>query len=298
MNMHLTIARTSANEMNHKPRLIGSRRGVLIAIAIAGVWAAYYAGLDPRELIPGEGGLKLAGEFFGAAFQPAYTYQQTPPDGAPPFLVKVMYAMITTVIFAAAAIGISIVLGLMLGFLASTSWWMGDPAFRGRSTRVIGPIAYSFVRTLIAGMRSVHELLWAVIFFAAMGISPVAAVIAIVIPYAGTLAKVFSEMIDEAPRDAAVSMRATGGTSVQAFCFGLLPLALPDLIAYALYRFECGLRSSAILGFFGILTVGYHLEDAFHYGQYREVWTYLYALFLLVALMDWWSGSVRRRLVV
>ena len=78
---------------------------------------------------------------------------------------------------------------------------------------------------------------------------------------------------------------------------GLLPRALPDLAAYAFYRFECALRSSAVLGFFGFPTLGYYLSASFENLHYGEVWTYLYALFLLVAAADLWSGVLRRRLV-
>ena len=123
------------------------------------------------------------------------------------------------------------------------------------------------------------------------------AVIAIAIPYAGTLAKVFSEMIDEAPREASHALRAAGAGPVQVFLFGLLPRALPDMAAYALYRLECALRSSAILGFFGWPTLGYFIKQEWEAADYGEVWTYLYVLLGLVLLVEWWSGGLRRRFV-
>ena len=143
-------------------------------------------------------------------------------------------------------------------------------------------------------MRSIHELLWAVMFLAALGASDLTAVIAIAIPFAGTFAKVFSELLDEAPRDSAAALRAGGASSVQVIIFGVLPRAQSDMTAYAFYRFECALRSSAILGFFGYPTLGYYIAASFENLHYGEVWTYLYALFLLIAAADWWSGSFRR----
>ena len=123
------------------------------------------------------------------------------------------------------------------------------------------------------------------------------AILAIALPYAGTLAKVFSEMVDEAPRESAAALAGAGATPLAAFLFGLLPRALPDLAAYAFYRFECALRSSAVLGFFGFPTLGYYLAASFENLHYGEVWTYLYTLFLLVVAADVWSGALRRRLV-
>jgi phosphonate transport system permease protein len=71
--------------------------------------------------------------------------------------------------------------------------------------------------------------------------------------------------------------------------------ALPDIGAYSFYRFECALRSSAILGFFGPETLGKFIRLAWNENHYGEVWTYLYTLFALILLADWWSGVLRRR---
>ena len=118
--------------------------------------------------------------------------------------------------------GLALVLGLGLGFLASSAWWADEPRVAGRGwrgvpRRVAAPALYGAVRMLIGLMRSVHELLWAVLFLAAVGFNPLTAVIAIAIPYGGTLAKVFSEMVDEAPRDAAHALRAAGATPLQVY---------------------------------------------------------------------------------
>ena len=81
------------------------------------------------------GGLAIAGEFFSRALSPALAYEaETVPAGAQPLLVKVLAAARTTVVFAAAAVSLSIVAGLGLGFLASTAWWTGDPV-GGRTAR-------------------------------------------------------------------------------------------------------------------------------------------------------------------
>jgi phosphonate transport system permease protein len=146
-------------------------------------------------------------------------------------------------------------------------------------------------------MRSIHELIWAVLFLAAFGLSHLSAAIAIAIPFGGTLAKIFSEMIDEAPRDVAHALRGSGASAPQVYLLGLLPRALPDMTAYAFYRFECALRSSAILGFFGYPTLGFYIAASFENLHYGEVWTYLYTLLVLVILVDWWSGALRKRFV-
>ncbi len=282
---------------------IGWRGLVIGALAVAGLWAAVVLDLDPRDLVPGPGGLAQGKEFLSRAFKPALTYEADfVPEGTQPLPFKVLKAVRTTVIFAAAAISLAVLGGLILGSLASTAWWFEDPA--GGSTRLrrvflrsVAPVVYGGTRVLISLMRSVHELLWAVLFLAAFGLSNFAAVIAIAIPYTGTLAKVFAEILDESPREAAAALRAAGASPAQVFLFGLLPQALPDISAYAFYRFECALRSSAVLGFFGYPTLGYYLAASFENLHFGEVWTYLYALIALVLVVDWWSGALRRRFV-
>lgn len=280
------------------PWPFGARALVLLAFVAAGLWAAAALDLTPAGLVPTAGGLRLAGELFGRALTPALTYEAAVPAGTSPLLVKALDAARLTVVFAAAAMSLALPLGLLLGFLASTAWWQGEPlpgegSIRRLVRRSFGPALYAAVRPLIALLRSVHELLWAVLLLAALGLGPTTAVLAIALPYAGVLAKVFSEMIDEAPREAAEALRQAGATPLQVFFAGVAPRALPDLSAYAFYRFECALRSSAILGFFGFPTLGYYVAASFENLHYGEVWTYLYTLFLLVAAADLWSGKLR-----
>ncbi len=198
-----------------------------------------------------------------------------------------------TLVFAVGGMSLALVLGVVLGFLSSSSWWAEER--RGRS--LLGPLVWSGARLLIVGMRSVHELLWAVLFLAAFGLNTFGAVVAIAIPYGGTLAKIFSEILEEAPRDSARALRELGASPLQVFLFGHLPRALPDMAAYAFYRFECAVRSSAVLGFFGFPTLGYSIAQAFENLHYREVWTYLYMLMALVVGIELWSGALRRRFV-
>ena len=292
-----------APERPAAPLPVGMRGIVLLSILAAGLAAYLALGLSPSGLVPSEGGWDHFVGFFSRAFTPALDYESTSvPAGATPLLVQTLEAARRTVVFAAAAMSLALVIGILLGFPASSAWWEGDPA-GGRTAagrffrRTVAPTILVSARALIAFMRSIHELLWAVLFLAALGLNTFAAVLALAIPYGGTLAKIFSEMIDEAPRDSALALRAAGAAPLQVFCFGLLPRALPDMAAYAFYRFECSIRSAAILGFFGYPTLGFHIMSAFQSGYYGQTWTYIWALFLLVVLLDAWSGMVRRRFV-
>jgi phosphonate transport system permease protein len=260
---------------------------VLAALAAAGVWAALYLDLSPGGLWPGRGGLRLAGEFFGRAFSPALRFEGPYAGDTLSLPLQALGAAFNTVVFAAAALSLALLGGLALGFLGSSTWWDRGP----------GRAVTAAARLFMALMRSVHELVWAVLLLAAFGTSHLAAVFAIAIPYAGTLGKVFAEMIDEAPRDAADALGQSGANALQCFACGLLPRAAPDMTAYTFYRFECALRSSAVLGFFGFPTLGYYIAASFENLYYGEVWTYLYVLFALIAGVDWWSSRLRREVL-
>ena len=276
------------------PSRIGRRGSLLLFVLFAGVLAWFQLGLSLSDVVPGAAGNGILELFAKGAISPALSYEGEVPVGTEPLLGKVCLALWRTVIFASAGISLSVVVGLVLGFLGATSWWADE---QGPSRKFMQAV-YACVRVLIALMRSIHELLWAVLFLAAFGLNSFGAVIAIAIPYGGTFAKVFSEMLDECPRESARSLRAIGASSVQVFLWGLMPRATPDMSAYAFYRFECALRSSAVLGFFGYPTIGYYLRLSAESLHYREVWTYLYALLALILLLELWSSQLRRRVVI
>lgn len=285
-----------------RPFFLGARGIVLVALGAAAIASWFLLDLSVGGLVPQRGGVRIVREFFAGALRPALAYESDVPEGTPSILANTLAGARRTVVFATAGMSLAVVLGVVLGFLGSSAWWTGDPA--GGATRAsrfvrrfVWPGVWFVARTLIVGMRSVHELLWAVLFLAAFGLNTFGAVIAIAIPYGGTLAKIFSEMVDEAPRDAGLALRGIGARPTVVFFFGLLPRALPDMCAYTFYRFECAVRSSAVLGFFGFPTLGYAIAQSFENLHYREVWTYLYALMALVVLIEVWSGAVRSRFV-
>ncbi len=119
-----------------------------------------------------------------------------------------------------------------------------------------------FVRGLAISLRAVHELFWALVLIQIFGIGPLAGILSIALPYSGIFAKVFAEMIEEADRSAERALPA-GTSQVSAFAYARLPDLAARMKTYALYRLECGLRSTLVLGFIGLPTIGFHLESYF-----------------------------------
>ena len=145
---------------------------------------------------------------------------------------------------------------------------------------------FAAVRALCAFIRAIHELFWALIFIQLFGLSPLAGLLAIALPYAGTLAKIYGELFEET--DAAPSDNLLPNAGLSAFFYTTLPLAWRPLRQYTSYRFECAIRSSIVLGFIGLPTLGYHLETALGNGQYRDAAALLYVLLAIVVSLRWW----------
>ncbi len=290
----------SSLPLPRRPLPISARGLVLVGLLLAAVWSWWTLGLSPSDFVPHDGGLEITKRFFASAVSPATTHEGVEVIGRPGIFVEALEAIGKTILIAAAAMSIAIPMGLLFG-LAATSAWVSPTGVRRTGPlatvmRALLRVIWAAARVWIACVRSIHELFWAFLFMATIGLSETAAVLALAIPYSGVLGKIYAEMVDEAPRDAAGALRAAGASHVQTFLFGLLPQALPDMIAYSVYRFECAIRSSAVLGFFGVATIGYYIHQSFQSGFYREVWTYLYLLIVVIVLFDAWSGAVRRRL--
>ncbi len=274
-----------------RPGSLASGGWVLASLVVAAFVSALKLNLFSGDIWPTAGGWRLAGDFFSQALHPTLHFLGPgSPNGLWALPAQALVAAGNTVIFAATAMSVALVGGIILGFLGSSVWWDRP----GMSSQRFGPGVTAVARTLMTLMRSIHELVWAVFLLAALGMGELVAVIAIAIPYTGTLGKIFSEMLDEAPGEAADSLRLAGAPLGSWYLFGLVPGALPDMLAYAFYRFECALRSSAVLGFFGFPTLGYFISASFENLYFQEVWTYLYVLMALILLVDWWSGRLRR----
>ena len=146
---------------------------------------------------------------------------------------------------------------------------------------------YRIVRVGCAFIRAIHELFWALIFLQMFGLSPLTGVLAITIPYAGIIAKVYAEILEEADQRP-LSAVPVGAGRASTFLFVRLPDAWAHFRTYSMYRLECGLRSSAVLGFIGLPTLGFHLETAFKEGLYSEVSALLILFYLIIATMRVW----------
>ena len=142
------------------------------------------------------------------------------------------------------------------------------------------------VRIFCAFIRSIHELFWALLIMQVAGLSTTTGLLAIAIPYTGTLAKIYGELFEE--HKPAFDNRDANPARLSLFFYTVLPVVWRPLQDYTRYRFECAIRSSVVLGFVGLPTLGFHLESALREGQYSDAAMLLYGLLLLVGTLRFW----------
>ncbi|ACL63842.1 phosphonate ABC transporter, inner membrane subunit [Anaeromyxobacter dehalogenans 2CP-1] len=216
-----------------------------------------------------------------------------PPAHSPAFLRFLARPLAETVAIAFAGMTLALVLAAPLAYLATAP---DVGRVRGDAPGPLRRAAWIGARTVLNLMRSVPELVWALVFVRALGLGPAAGVAAIGIGYAGVVGKVFAEIWESSPCAPARALAAAGAPPRRAFALAVLPGSAPLLASYALYRLDCALRASAVLGLVGAGGMGVQLELSLKMFAYDEVATLVLALFAVVAAVDLLSAWARRRL--
>lgn len=262
-------------------RLVTARRFWAVTTMAAVLASAVSLGFGRQEVV-NEGGWPLVQRFFAAALNPVLTAE---------FLRLTWDAALTTIAYASVGTALSVGFGVVFGVLVSQTWWGLDSGGRGKWWSRGGWLG---ARGLLGLPRGVHEVVWGLFLVSILGLDPLVGVLAIAIPFGAVTAKVFSELLDEAPGRGFRALRASGTGRVKAFAYALGPEAFPDLLSYSFYRFECAVRAAAILGLIGAGGLGYQIALSFYSLNYEEVWTLIYALIIISGLVDLWSTLLRR----
>lgn len=243
-------------------------------------WSLWLSDLGRSPLINWNG-LPEVGRFWLAMLQPEWSL---------PFLQTMLEAAGVTLAFAVCGTACSLLIGSLFGIASSRVWW--QVFWPGRS----GQLLWAGVRMALSIPRAIHEWIWGLLLLSIFGLDPLVGVLAIAIPFGAITAKVFSEILDETPTAPLELLINSGAKPGRAFLYGHLPQALPNLISYGFYRFECSLRAAAVLGVIGAGGLGYQISLSAESLRYEELWTGFYALILLNGLVDYWSGWLRRQM--
>ena len=161
----------------------------------------------------------------------------------------------------------------------------------------VGTAVYYVARTIFNLMRSIEALVMAVMFAIWLGFGPFAGVMAMTVVTIASLSKLFSEAIesiDEGPIEASV---AAGANRLQAIVYAVIPQITPPFIAFSIYHWDINVRISTIIGFVGGGGIGLQLQTWINQLAYNKAGTAVWAIVLVVVVLDNISSQVRKRLV-
>ncbi len=226
--------------------------------------------------------LQVSGQFIASFFPPAHSAD---------FLWMVAQETWRTVAMATAGVTLALLIAVPMTLLSTRA--LSISALSGRMAR--GPFwLRQGVRWTLIVLRSIPELVWALVFVRVVGLGPTAGVLAIALTYGGMLGKVYGEILESGETHATETLLRNGAGRLQAFFYGLLPASAAELTSYTVYRWECAIRSSVILGFVGAGGLGQQMDSSMKMFNGGEVATMLLVFMALVALADRTSAWLRK----
>jgi phosphonate transport system permease protein len=166
------------------------------------------------------------------------------------------------------------------------------------AARNIAPIwVVTPVRWLMNLLRSIPDLVMGLLFVVAVGLGPLAGVLAIALNTAGVLAKLFSEAVESIDKGPVEGVRATGASQLHEIVWGVIPQVAPLWTSFALYRFESNSRSATVLGLIGAGGIGQVLFESMNGFEFRDVSAIVIIVVIAVTLIDMLSQAMRKRLL-
>jgi phosphonate transport system permease protein len=261
------------------------RRAGALLLALLLLWPLLrLAEFRPQALFDAQH-LRVMGDFLGGFLPPA-----TSAD----FLGLLLRATLETLAIATAGIALALVIAVPVavaatGVLSAARVGPGPGRWRDRTR-------HGAARALLAALRAMPEVVWALVFVHALGLGPAAGVLALALTYGGMLGKVYADILESTDTRPARALLEAGSGRLAALAYGLLPGAALELASYTVYRWECALRASAVMGFVGAGGLGQLMDQSMKMLNGGEASSILLAFVALVLMADAISAGLRRLL--
>ncbi|MGV6874147.1 phosphonate ABC transporter, permease protein PhnE [Pseudochelatococcus sp. B33] len=294
-----SIAQTAVFETEYAQARKSARRAQVVGVlAVAGATliSAYIGGFFdsmPVTLASGErvsmpklwAGLPRLGEYLAKTI-PTLRLESLGSDLAAWFWRwKLWFALLgETVLIAYAATVLAVFGGFIMSFLAA----------RNLSP---DPWLCFLVRRYLEIIRTVPDLVWALIFVFCLGVGPLAGVLAIALHATGSLGKLYSEANENIDMRPLEGIKASGGSWLQQMRYGAVPQVIPNIISYTLLRFEINVRSSSIIGYVGAGGLGQEIRTAMSLQEYTDLSALFVIILATVMIIDFASEKLRHWII-
>jgi len=243
---------------------------ILVGFAAFFIQGFLSADVTLARMVQGFGNL---GTFFAQAW---------PPDTSR--LTPIAKAMLETVNMALVGVTFGVILSLPIALLCSSN------------TSPNGLVRW-VSRMVVATLRTVPELVWALIFVVAVGLGPLAGILAIIMDTIGFCARFFSERIEEISPGPSEALSSTGSGRLSVIFGAIIPESMASLTATSLYGVEKAIRSAVVLGLVGAGGIGVELSTAMRMFRYDQALTIILVILVVVIGFEQVSSAIRRRVL-
>ncbi|HZA57477.1 MAG TPA: phosphonate ABC transporter, permease protein PhnE [Candidatus Udaeobacter sp.] len=230
-----------------------------------------------------------------------YVKKLFPPDFSPAVVQETLKGTIET--FAISFMGtlMAVVIALSIVFFASRNLIYSGLLYEMEPKqgwkRLVRMVPYLTAKSLLNILRTIPEMVWALIFVFLVGLGPFPGVLALGVHTGGVLGKLFGEVLEDVDMQPIESLQATGANRFQILFYGIVPQVLPQFIAYTLYRWEVNIRVAAVLGLVGAGGLGQRIHIAISLFLEHQLLTLLLAIYVLVTIVDYLSAYLRRKVI-
>ncbi len=274
-----------ASPERHYPDPAWRGRVIGLSIALLIAWPMLVASEFKPWILCDRQSLRATGHFLGQFLPPAHSSE---------FLHIVLQATWQTVAMATAGLTLALLGALPLTLIVTES--LSISRLGSGHMKMSAFVIRQGARWLLVLLRSVPELVWALIFVRIVGLGPTAGVLAIALTYCGMLGKVYAEILESSDPHATDTLLKNGSGRLAALFYGALPESVSELVSYTTYRWECAIRGSVVMGFVGAGGLGQRMDESMKMMAGGEVATMLIVFVFLVACADGVSKMLRRRL--
>jgi phosphonate transport system permease protein len=264
---------------------------LLVAVLAFLVWSYRGAEIDLSQLFSRDG----LGQIL------IYLAKLVPPDFSPNVLREAWKGTIET--FAISFMGtlMAVAIALAIVFFASRNLIYSGLLYEMEPTqgwkRSARMIPYLAAKSLLNILRTIPEMVWALIFVFLVGLGPFPGVLALGVHTGGVLGKLFGEVLEDVDSQPIESLQSTGASRLQILFYGILPQVLPQFISYTLYRWEVNIRVAAVLGLVGAGGLGQRIHIAISLFLENQLLTLILAVYVLVTVVDYLSAYLRRKFI-
>ena len=196
--------------------------------------------------------------------------------------------MVETIFMGMIATLFGILFAIPVSFLAARNLMSGS---------WITLIIYYITRTIINIIRSIEPLIWALIAVVWVGLGPFAGIIALTFHSIAALSKLYSEAIESIDPGPIEAIQATGATHLQTIMYAVVPQMIPPFVSFTIYRWDINVRMSTVIGLVGGGGIGFILVQYIRLLDYRAAGIAVWFIAFTVALLDYVSAEIRRRIV-